>query len=76
MRTVGVNNIFHLFKEIYFVAKLAEVPGPARVNLQPAEHPLLCKQFSKMFPSAFSVLGPPGPGGRGGRGSNLHQNLP
>jgi len=43
--------------------------------LQLAEHPLLCKQFSKMFPSAFSVLGPPGPGGRG-QGSNLHQNLP
>jgi len=34
-----------------------------------------------MFPSAFSVLGPPGPGpgpGSGGTGwgSNLHQNLP
>jgi len=44
----------------------AEVTGAAQVNLQPAEHLLFCKQFSKMCPSAFSVFGPPGPGG--GRG--------
>jgi len=45
--------------------QLAEVPGTARVNMQPAEH--LC-------PSGFKVSGPPGPGVGGG--SNLHQNLP
>jgi len=28
----------------------AEVPCAARVNLQPAEHLLFCKQFSKMCP--------------------------
>jgi len=54
---------------------LAEVPGAAQVDLQPAVHLLFCIQFSKMSPSAFSVIGPPGPGGRG-PGSKLHQNLP
>jgi len=33
--------------------------------LQPAEHILFYKEFSKMSPSAFSILRPPGPGGRG-----------
>jgi len=42
----------------------AEVPGWTS---------FVFKQFSKMCPSAISILGPPGPGGRG---SNLHQNLP
>jgi len=54
------------------ISLLDEVPGSARVNLQPVEHLLFCKQFSKMFPSAFSILGP---GGRG-QESNLNQNLP
>jgi len=55
---------------MFFIHKLAEVPGAARVNLQPAGQLLFCKQFS-----AFSFLGPPGPGGRG-QESNQHQNLP
>jgi len=45
------------------------------LSLQPAKHILLHKEFPKMSPSAFSILGPPGPGGQG-RGSNLDQNLP
>jgi len=36
-----------------FLTKLAEVPGAARVNMQPAEH---------LYPSGFRVSGPPGPG--------------
>jgi len=32
---------------------LAEVPGASLANLQPAEHLLFCKQFSKTCPSAF-----------------------
>jgi len=54
------NNI-HTDKQISgqpFICILVEVPGSAWVDLQPAEHPFLCRQFSKMFPSAFSVLGP------------------
>jgi len=43
--------------------QLAEVTGIARVYLQPTGHLLFCKQFSKVCPSAFSILGPPGPGG-------------
>jgi len=39
----------------YFI--LAEVPGTARVNLQPAEHILFKKEFSKMSSSAFSIFG-------------------
>jgi len=36
------------------------LPGSAaRVHLQPAEHILFYKEFSKMSPSAFSILGPP-----------------
>jgi len=57
------------------ITLLAEVPGAARVNLQPVEHLLFCNQFTNMCPSAFSILGPPGPRGRGWW-SNLHQNLP
>jgi len=38
------------------------------VNLQPAEHLLFRKQFSKMFSSAFRVLDPPGPDPGGGGG--------
>jgi len=45
---------------------IAEVPRAARVDLQPAEHLPFCKEFSKMFPSAFSVLGPQVQGGGGG----------
>jgi len=59
-----------------YIDKLAEVPGAARVNYQPAERILFCKQFSKMCPSTLSILAPPGPGEGGRRGSNLHQNLP
>jgi len=55
-----------LIQGIVFILLLAEVPGAARVNMQPAEH--LC-------PSGFRVSGPPGPGVLGGV-SNLHQNLP
>jgi len=51
----------------FYINLIAEVPSPAWVNLQPAKHFSLCKQFSKMFPSAFSVLGLPGPGGGGGQ---------
>jgi len=46
-----------------FIEKLAEEPGAAWVNLQTAEHFLFCKQFSKMYPSAFRVSGLPGTGG-------------
>jgi len=35
------------------------------VNLQPADHLLFFKQFSKMYPSAFTVSGPDGRGGGG-----------
>jgi len=35
------------------------------LSLQPAKHILFYKDFSKMSPSAFSILGPPGPGGAG-----------
>jgi len=51
-----------VYENLFF--QLAEVPGAAWINLQPAEHLLFCKQFSKLCPSALSVLGPPGPGGR------------
>jgi len=52
-----------LIDSLYF--KLAEVPGAAWVNMQPAEH--LC-------PSGFRDSGPQAQGWEGG--SNLHQNLP
>jgi len=58
-----------------FIFFLAEVPEAAWVNLQLAEDLLLCKQFSKICPSAFSVLDPPVPGGERA-GSKLHKNLP
>jgi len=48
---IGTNSTSH-------INRLAEVPGAAQVNLQPAEHFFLCKQFSKMCPSAFSILCP------------------
>jgi len=38
------------FQGQFICIKLAEVPGAARVNLQPAEHLLFCEQFSKMCP--------------------------
>jgi len=47
-----------------FIDKLAEVPGAAQVNMQPAEHLCPC----------FRVSTSPGPGVGGGM-SNLHQNL-
>jgi len=50
-------------KKGLFMVQLAEVPGSARVNLQLDEHLLFCKQFSKMWRSAYRGLGPPGPGG-------------
>jgi len=37
---------------LFLLLRLAEVPGTARVNLQPAEPLLFCKQFSKMCSSA------------------------
>jgi len=43
------------------ILQQAEVPGAAWVSLQPAKHLLFCKQFSKMCPSALSILGLPGP---------------
>jgi len=46
--------------------QLAEGPGTARVNMQPAEH---------LYPSGFRVSGPQVQGLEG-EGSNLHQNLP
>jgi len=49
-----------------FVYIIAKVPG-TRVTLQPAEHLLFFKQFSKMCPSAYRVSCPPGPDGGGGR---------
>jgi len=48
-------------------------PALARVNLQPAQHILFRKQFSKMCHTAFSVSGHPRPRGLG---SKLHQNVP
>jgi len=48
-------NLFYIYR------RLAEVPGAARVYLPPAKHLLICKQFSKMCPSAFSVLSLPDP---------------
>jgi len=51
--------------KVCLYVQLAEVPGAASVNLQPAEHIFFYKEFSKMSPSAFSILGPPGPEGRG-----------
>jgi len=59
----------------YINYRLAEVPGTARVNLQPAEHLLFCKQFSNMCPSAFRVSGTQVYGLKG-LGSKLHQSLP
>jgi len=41
-----------------FIKTLAEVPGAARVNLQPAEHLKIC-------PSAFKVSSRRGQGGEG-----------
>jgi len=46
--------------------KLTEVPSASRFNLQPAEHLLFCKHFSKIFHSAFSILGPQVQGGGAG----------
>jgi len=42
-----------IFWKFYF--KLAEAPGTALVNFQPAEQLLFCKQFSKMSTSAFQT---------------------
>jgi len=71
--------IFLWWSKIYlkcmFIIVLAELPGATWVNLQPAEHLLFGKQFSKICPSAYSVLGHQVQGVRG-RGSNLHQNVP
>jgi len=43
---------------IHYYLRLAELPWAARVNLQPAEHLLFCKQFSKTCPSAYRVQAP------------------
>jgi len=51
------------FSPTNLFSTLAEVPGAARVNLQAAEHLLFYKEFSKMSPSAFSILGPARPRG-------------
>jgi len=48
-----------------YIYRLAEVPGAAQVNLQPAEHLLFLKQFPKMCPSAFRVSGPQAQMGEG-----------
>jgi len=50
-----------------YIAYLAEVPGTAWVNMQPAEH---------LYSSGFRVSALLGPGVGGVGGSNLHQNLP
>jgi len=58
-----MNKVLQLAKNLnllHFYVNLAKVPGADWVNLQPAEHLLFCQQFSKMFPSTFSVLGLPG----------------
>jgi len=51
---------------------LAEVPGAARVNLQPAEHLLFCKKF------VLQLMGFQAPQAQAeeGVGSYWHQNLP
>jgi len=65
----GINpvcaTVAYIFYFLFILSLPAEVsPGAdRRVNLQPAEHLLFCKQFSKMCPSAFRVSGPPGGGG-------------
>jgi len=67
--TLGLNPVATL---IYAV--LAEVPGAAQVNLQLAEHLLFCKQYSKICPSAFSILSPQAQGG-GGEGQTCTKTL-
>jgi len=47
-----------------------EVPGSAWANLQPAEHILFCKYFSKTLSFSFKSFRLPGPGGSGGRSQN------
>jgi len=49
------NKDFGSWQIFKFILQLAGVPGAAWINLQPADHLLFCKQFSKMCPSAFSV---------------------
>jgi len=67
--------VVHQFIPWSFLFFIAEVPGAARVYLQPAEHHLFFKQFSKKCPSVFRVSGPQRPRWGRGQGSNLHQNL-
>jgi len=57
----------HIKTQSDFISTLAEVPGAAWINMQPAEHLLFCK---KMCPWAYGVSSPPGPG-RGGGGVKL-----
>jgi len=55
--------------------RLADVPGAAWVYMQPAEHLLFCKQFSKMCLQLLEFQGPM-PKEVRVPGSKLHQNLP
>jgi len=47
------------------IISLAEITVAARFFLQPAEHLLFCKQLSKTYPLAVSVLGSPAKEGEG-----------
>jgi len=64
---VDININFAIQVLSYFISILSEVPWTFQVNLQPAEHLLFWKQFSKMCPSAVRISGPPCPDGGGGK---------